>query len=75
MPNIPSMDEPRRQTSRFGLFVLGFAVGALFGFWLFPFMEDLEAVGVGEGAIPSYDAYVWLAVLAVALFIVFRRRG
>ena len=72
----PLMDDPRpNRTSRGGIFVLGLVVGALVGFWLFPFLEQLDSLGGGDGYIPAYDAYVWLAALAVALFVVFRRRG
>ena len=67
------MDNAReRRTSRFGIFVLGFVVGALFGYWLYAMVESLLAMDGGFA--PSYDGYVWLAALAIALFIVFRRR-
>ena len=70
--NIFAMVSPRGRSARFGIFVLGFVVGGLFGYWLFRFMEELEAVGGGGPLV--YDAYVWLAALAVSLVIVFRRR-
>lgn len=62
-----------RPTSRIGIFGLGLLVGGLFGYWLHGIAEELAAM---DGGYPfSYDAYVWLAALVVALFVVFRRRG
>ena len=68
------VDNPRpRRTSRFGIFVLGFFVGAVFGYWLFAIVKDLLAMDGGRP--PIYDGYVWLAALVIALVIVFRPRS
>ena len=68
------VDNPREpRTSRFGLFVLGFVVGALFGYWLHEMVEELAAM---DGGYPfSYDGYVWIAALVIALVIVLRPRS
>lgn len=68
------MDNPRApRTSRLGLFVLGFVVGALFGYWLHEIVEQLAAT---DGGYPlSYDGYVWIGALVIALVIVFRPRS
>ena len=72
MPNPPCMDGGRhsQKGSRVGLFALGGLVGALFGYWLFGFLEE-----TGQSDYPfRYDGYVWLAALVIGLVIVFRRR-
>ena len=73
-PNPPSMDGGRhsQKSSRLGLFGLGLLVGALFGYWLFDFIEQ-----TGQFEFPfRFDGYVWLAALLIGLVVVFRpRRG
>ena len=57
-------------TSRLGLFALGALVGALFGYWLSGFMEEVSV----PGDYPfNYDGYVWVAALVIGLVVVFRR--
>ena len=66
------MGKPERRTSRLGLFVLGAVVGALFGYWLYGMVEEFATM---DGGYPfSYDGYVWIAALLIALVIVFRPR-
>lgn len=64
-------DSPPPRTARLGLFLLGFVVGTLFGYWLFGIIKELAAMDGGYP--PVFDAYFWILTLVAALFVVLRR--